>query len=45
MPLEYIITQDDADLVEQMVQDRTTEDFDEDQRKRDRIQEEMVDLR
>jgi hypothetical protein len=45
MPPEYTITEDDADLVAQMVQDRTMEDFEEAQCQRDRIQEELVDMR
>jgi hypothetical protein len=28
MPPEYTITEDDADMVAQMIQDRTVEDFD-----------------
>jgi hypothetical protein len=44
MPLEYTIMEDDAVLVAQMVQDRTSEDFDNAQRQRDRIQEDLVDM-
>jgi hypothetical protein len=44
-PPEYTITEDDADLVAQMVQDRTTKDFDEAQHQRDRIQDELEDMR
>jgi hypothetical protein len=40
-----MITEDDADLVAQMVQDRTMEDFDEAQCQRDRMQDEMEDMR
>jgi hypothetical protein len=29
IPLEYMITEDNADLMAQMVQDQTMEDFDE----------------
>jgi hypothetical protein len=35
-PPEYTITEDETDLVAQMVQDRTTKDFDEAQCQRDR---------
>jgi hypothetical protein len=45
VPLEYMITEDDADLVAQMVQDQTAEDFDEAQRQRDRIQDELTNMR
>jgi hypothetical protein len=44
-PLEYTIMEDDADLMAQMVQDRTTEDFDEARGQRDKMQDEMEDMR
>jgi hypothetical protein len=37
MPPEYMIIEDDIDLVDQMVQDRTMKDFDEAQCQRDRM--------
>jgi hypothetical protein len=37
--------EDDADLVAQMVQDRTPKDFDEAQRQMDRMQDELADMR
>jgi len=45
MPPGYTITEDDTDLVAQMVQDQTTEDFDEDQCQRDRMKDDMADIR
>jgi hypothetical protein len=45
MPPEYMITEDDADMVAQMVQDRTVEDFDNVECQRDRIEEEMAYMR
>jgi hypothetical protein len=45
MPPKYTIKEDDADPVAQMVQDRTTKDFDKAQHQRDRIQDELVDMR
>jgi transcription initiation factor IIF auxiliary subunit len=45
MPPEYTITEDDADLVAQMVQDHTVEDFDNAQCQRDRIEEELAYMR
>jgi hypothetical protein len=44
-PLEYTIMEDDAHLVAQMVQDHTRKDFDDAQCQKDRIQEEMEDMR
>jgi hypothetical protein len=45
MPPEYTITEDDADLMAQIVWDRTSKDFDEAQIQRDKIQEELVNMR
>jgi hypothetical protein len=42
MPPEYTITEDDADMVAQMVQDRTFEDFENVVCQRDRIEEELA---
>jgi hypothetical protein len=44
-PPEYTITEDDANLMAQMVEDRTTEDFDEAQCQRYMIQEYLVNMR
>jgi hypothetical protein len=44
-PPKYMITEDNAYLMAQMVQDRTTEDFDEAQCQRDRMQDELADMR
>ena len=44
-PIEYMITEDDADLVVQMVQYHTVEDFDNAQSQRDRIEEELAYMR
>jgi hypothetical protein len=40
-PLEYMITEGDADTVAQMIQDHIVEDFDNVSRQRDIIEEEM----
>jgi hypothetical protein len=40
-PLEYMIIEDNEDMVAQMVQDRTVEDFDNAECQRDRIEEEL----
>jgi hypothetical protein len=45
MPLEYMIMEDETNLMAQMVQDQTIKDFDEDQRQRDRMQDELADIR
>jgi hypothetical protein len=44
-PPKYTITEDDVNHMGQMVQDQTSKDFDETQRQRDRIQDELVDMR
>jgi hypothetical protein len=44
-PPDYMIMEDDADMIAQMVQDRTAEDFENVVRHRDRIQEELADMR
>jgi uncharacterized coiled-coil DUF342 family protein len=44
-PPEYTITEDDAEMIAQMVQDRTSEDFENVVHHRDRIQEELADMR
>jgi hypothetical protein len=44
-PPEYTITEDDADMVAQMIQDRTIEDFENVVRQRDRIEEELAHIR
>jgi hypothetical protein len=44
-PPEYTITEDDADMVAQMVQDRTVEDFENVVCQRDRIEEELAYMR
>jgi hypothetical protein len=44
-PPEYTITEDDAEMVAQMVQDRTFEDFENVVCQRDIIEEEMEDMR
>jgi hypothetical protein len=41
-PPEYTITEDDADMVAQMIQDRTVEDFKNVACQRDIIEEEMA---
>jgi hypothetical protein len=41
-PTKYTITEDDADMVAQKVQDRTIEDFCNAQCQRDMIEEELV---
>jgi hypothetical protein len=43
-PPEYTIMEDDAEIVAQMVQDRTFEDFENVLCQRDIIEEEMVDM-
>jgi hypothetical protein len=44
LPPKYTIMEDDVDLMAEMVQDRTTKDFDEAKHQRDRIQDELVDM-
>jgi hypothetical protein len=44
-PPEYTITEDDADMVAQMVQDRIVEEFDNAQHQRDRIEEDLAYMR
>jgi flavodoxin len=44
-PPEYTITKYDAEMIAQMVQDRTSEDFENDVHNRDRIQEDLADMR
>jgi hypothetical protein len=45
MPPEYTITEDDADMVAQMVQDHTVEDFDNVECQRDKIEEDLAYMR
>jgi hypothetical protein len=45
MPPEYMITEDDADMVSQIIQDHTVEDFENDVRQRDGIEEELAYIR
>jgi hypothetical protein len=45
MPLEYMIMKDDVEMVAQVVQDRTFEDFENVARQRDRIVEELAYMR
>jgi hypothetical protein len=44
-PPEYTITKDDGEMIARMVQDYLSEDFDNVAHHRDRIQEEMTDMR
>jgi hypothetical protein len=43
-PPKYMITEDDADMISQMVQDRTTKYFENVVHQRDIIQEELADM-
>jgi hypothetical protein len=43
-PLEYMITEDDVDMIAQMVQDCTSKEFETIGCHRERIQEELVDI-
>jgi hypothetical protein len=43
-PPDYMITEDDAEMIAQMVQDHTSEDFENVVCHRDRIQEELEDM-
>jgi hypothetical protein len=42
MPPEYIITEDDVDMVSQMIPDRTIKDFENVAHQRDIIEEELA---
>jgi hypothetical protein len=44
-PPVYTITEDDADLVVERVHEREVEEFEDVQHQRDRIQDELADLR
>jgi hypothetical protein len=44
-PTEYMIKDDDGEMIAQMVQDYLAEDFDHAGHHRDRIQEELADIR
>jgi hypothetical protein len=44
-PLEYMIMEDDAEMVAQVVQDRTFKDFENVVCQRDIMEEELVDMR
>jgi hypothetical protein len=43
-PLEYTITKDDVEMIDQMVQDHTFEDFENVVCHREKIQEELSDM-
>jgi hypothetical protein len=44
-PLEYMITYDNGEMIARMVQDCLAEDFDHAAHHRDRIQQELADMR